>query len=90
MNVLDLVIALVALAAVLGGFRRGFVARASSWVGIALGLYLGARLVPLLADDGALNDLINTLNHPRYPQFEIIRRWERTCGTPIRRTRPDR
>jgi S1-C subfamily serine protease len=49
-NVLDLVIALAALAAVLGGFRRGFVARASSWVGIAVGLYVGARLVPVLAD----------------------------------------
>lgn len=50
MNALDLVILLVATAAVVGGFRRGFVARASSWVGMAVGLYAGARLVPLAAE----------------------------------------
>ena len=50
MNLLDLLIAVVAVAAMVGGFRRGFVARASSWVGIGVGLYVGARLVPHLAD----------------------------------------
>jgi S1-C subfamily serine protease len=49
-NAFDIVIALVAVAAVVGGFRRGFVARASSWVGIGIGLYAGARLVPWVAD----------------------------------------
>lgn len=50
MNALDLFILVVAVAAMAGGFRRGFVARASSWVGMGLGLYVGARLVPVVAE----------------------------------------
>lgn len=54
MNPLDLVIlALVAVAAA-GGWRIGFVARVTSWVGLALGLVLAVLLLgPLL---GALAD----------------------------------
>ena len=46
MNALDVVIAAVALAAAIGGYRLGFVARVLSWVGLAVGLYVGARLLP--------------------------------------------
>ncbi|MBO0691625.1 MAG: MarP family serine protease [Acidimicrobiaceae bacterium] len=46
MNWLDLVIVLVAAAAALGGYRLGFLARAVSWIGLGLGLYLGARFLP--------------------------------------------
>jgi uncharacterized membrane protein required for colicin V production len=49
-NALDLVIVLVALAAVVGGYHRGFVARVASWVGMGVGLYVGARLIPRVAD----------------------------------------
>lgn len=46
MNWLDLVIVLVAAAAALGGYRLGFLARAISWIGLGLGLYLAARFLP--------------------------------------------
>lgn len=46
MNLLDVVIILLAVAAAIGGYRLGFLARALSWVGLALGLYIGARLAP--------------------------------------------
>ncbi len=49
MNGLDLVIVVVASAAAVGGFRMGFLARVLSWAGLAVGLYLGARLVPTVA-----------------------------------------
>jgi S1-C subfamily serine protease len=54
-NALDAAIVLAAALAVVGGFRRGFVARITSWVGMGLGLYLGARLLPAVATalDGA-------------------------------------
>ena len=48
MNWLDLVILLVAAAAALGGYRLGFVARVVSWIGLGLGLYIGARFLPEL------------------------------------------
>lgn len=46
MNLFDLVIVLAAVAAAVGGYRLGFLARALSWVGLAVGLYVGARLLP--------------------------------------------
>ena len=46
MNVLDLVIVTAAVAAAVGGYRLGFLARALSWVGMAVGLFLGARFLP--------------------------------------------
>ncbi|MCL2394240.1 MAG: MarP family serine protease [Acidimicrobiaceae bacterium] len=56
MNWLDLVIVLVAAAAALGGYRLGFLARAVSWIGLGLGLYLGARFLP---------DILNAFNLAR-------------------------
>lgn len=49
MNGLDLIVILVGAAAAVGGFRMGFLARALSWAGLAIGLYVGTRLVPTVA-----------------------------------------
>ena len=46
MNLLDLLILLAVVAAAIGGYRLGFLARATSWVGLGVGLYVGARLLP--------------------------------------------
>jgi len=46
MNLLDLVIIVAAGAAAVGGYRLGFLARATSWIGMALGLYVAARSLP--------------------------------------------
>jgi len=45
-QVVDLVIAGVAVLAALGGYRIGFLGRVISWVGLAGGLYVAARLLP--------------------------------------------
>jgi S1-C subfamily serine protease len=49
-NVLDAIVLLLALAAAAGGYRMGFVARVTSWIGMALGVALGARLLPPILD----------------------------------------
>jgi S1-C subfamily serine protease len=49
-NLLDLIIVTVAVVAVLGGYRLGLLARAASWAGLALGLVVGARLLPQVVD----------------------------------------
>lgn len=46
MDLFDLIIVAVGATAVLGGYRLGFLARAVSWVGLAAGLVVGARLLP--------------------------------------------
>lgn len=46
MSSLDLLIAAAAVSAVLGGWRLGFLARATSWVGLAAGLVVSARVLP--------------------------------------------
>lgn len=46
MNMLDLMIVVGAVGAAVGGFRLGFLARATSWAGLAVGLFLGARFLP--------------------------------------------
>jgi S1-C subfamily serine protease len=46
MNALDAVIFVAALAAGIGGWRFGFVARLLAWAGVALGLMIGIRFVP--------------------------------------------
>ena len=46
MNLLDLLILVAVAGAGVVGYRLGFLARALSWLGLALGLYLGARLLP--------------------------------------------
>jgi S1-C subfamily serine protease len=45
-NWFDLTVVLVSLAAAIGGYRLGFLARAASWIGLALGLYICARFLP--------------------------------------------
>jgi S1-C subfamily serine protease len=45
-NALDIAIIVAALAAAIGGWRLGFVARAFAWGGVALGLIIGVRYVP--------------------------------------------
>jgi S1-C subfamily serine protease len=47
-NLLDLVIIVLAIAAAWGGYRLGFLARAVSWIGLGLGIYIAARFLPAL------------------------------------------
>jgi S1-C subfamily serine protease len=49
-NFLDLVVVLVAAGAGWVGYRMGFVRRATSWAGLALGIVVGVLLVPDVAD----------------------------------------
>jgi S1-C subfamily serine protease len=53
-NLLDLVIVVALGSAALGGYRLGFVARAASWVGLGLGIYLAVRFLPTIVR--AFND----------------------------------
>ena len=53
MNLLDLIIVVMAVSAAVGGYRLGFVARALSWAGMAIGVVITARFLPNLID--ALN-----------------------------------
>ena len=46
MNLLDFLILFAVAGAGVGGYRLGFLTRATSWIGLAIGLYLGARLLP--------------------------------------------
>ena len=46
MNGLDVVIVILVIAAAVGGYRLGFLARAVSWIGMAVGLYVAARFLP--------------------------------------------
>lgn len=46
MNLLDLVVVASAAAAAFGGYRLGFLARATSWVGLALGLVVAMNFLP--------------------------------------------
>lgn len=50
MNTLDLMLVAASIAAAVGGHRLGFVARVSSWAGMALGLVVAARLLPGLLE----------------------------------------
>jgi S1-C subfamily serine protease len=50
MNFLDLVVVAVAAGAGWVGYRIGFVRRATSWAGLAIGLVVGVALVPQVAD----------------------------------------
>lgn len=46
MNALDIGILVAVVGAGVGGWRLGFLARVVSWIGLAAGLYAGARLLP--------------------------------------------
>ncbi|HEY2999495.1 MAG TPA: MarP family serine protease [Acidimicrobiales bacterium] len=48
MNVLDILLIALAISAAMGGYRLGFIARATSWLGLALGVVLGALVLPRL------------------------------------------
>lgn len=48
MDILDFVVIAGAIGAGVGGYRLGFLARAVSWIGLALGLYVAARILPSL------------------------------------------
>jgi S1-C subfamily serine protease len=48
MDALDVVIVGAAVLAAFGGYRLGFFTRVLSWVGLGLGIYLGARFSPRL------------------------------------------
>ena len=50
MNLLDVSILLALLAAVVGGYRLGFLARLCSWVGLALGAVLALRFAGRIGD----------------------------------------
>ena len=50
MDTLDLIVIALAIAAGVGGWRLGFVARAASWIGMGLGVYIGTRLLPVLGN----------------------------------------
>jgi S1-C subfamily serine protease len=45
-NFLDLLLVLGAVGAALGGYRLGFLARVTSWLGLALGVLVGSLLLP--------------------------------------------
>src|SRR5688572_22298636 len=51
MNVLDIVIVAAAVSAAVGGYRLGLLARAASWIGLAVGLAVAARLLPSLIEE---------------------------------------
>ena len=48
MNLFDIALILLAVSAATGGYRLGFLARASSWLGLALGVVAGALVLPWL------------------------------------------
>lgn len=61
MNAFDLVVVGIVIVAGTAGFRLGFVTRAASWVGLALGFYISVRVLPALlrsvGPDGAATRL---------------------------------
>lgn len=46
MNLLDAVILVAIVAAAIGGYRLGFLARSLSWIGLALAVFVAIRFVP--------------------------------------------
>jgi S1-C subfamily serine protease len=48
MNLFDIALVLLAVSAAVGGYRLGFLARATSWLGLALGVIAGAVVLPWL------------------------------------------
>ncbi|CAN5661608.1 MarP family serine protease [soil metagenome] len=50
MNFFDAVVLFGVVVAAIGGYRLGFVARVASWLGLALGLILGARVLPAVLE----------------------------------------
>ena len=50
MNALDLALVAVVIAAMVAGYRLGFTTRVLSWIGLAVGLVLGVRVLPWVLD----------------------------------------
>ena len=50
MNLLDLILLGTGVLAMVGGYRLGFLTRTASWVGMGVGLFLGARTLPWLVE----------------------------------------
>ncbi len=50
MNLLDLLIGALVLAGIVGGYRLGFITRVLSWVGMAVGLFIGVKALPPLLE----------------------------------------
>ncbi|MDQ1446421.1 MAG: hypothetical protein QOI20_2885 [Acidimicrobiaceae bacterium] len=50
MNSFDYVILVALTAAAVGGYRLGFLARVTSWIGLTFGLFIGARLMPVVLE----------------------------------------
>jgi len=48
MNLLDILVALFIVSAAVGGYRAGFVSRASGWIGLLLGLGAAVFFIPLV------------------------------------------
>lgn len=59
---LDVIIILLLVGAGIGGYRLGFVARAASWAGMLVGLFVAARLMPRviesLGEDASRTSLV--------------------------------
>jgi len=45
-NLLDLLILLSVASAIVGGYRLGFLARITSWAGLAIGIFVGVQFLP--------------------------------------------
>jgi S1-C subfamily serine protease len=52
-DLLDVILIVVALAAAAGGYRLGFIGRVVSWLGLGLGFYVAVRLLPSIIVDMA-------------------------------------
>jgi S1-C subfamily serine protease len=57
----DLLIVVVGVAAAVGGYRLGFLARAASWIGLGVGLYVAARILPAIVRGANLTNPISSL-----------------------------
>ena len=56
MNALDILILAAIIGAAVGGFRMGFVARSTSWAGMAVGLVVAAVALPRILERVNLDD----------------------------------
>lgn len=61
MTVFDWIIVVVALAAGVGGYRLGFLARVTSWIGLAAGIYVAARFLPRIVHATNLSNPMSRL-----------------------------
>ena len=50
MNLLDVLLLTAMIVAAVGGWKAGFLARITSWLGIGLGLYVGVRILPTVLE----------------------------------------